>query len=179
MSGDARAHAYRNVIITAATAGLAGLLFGYDTGVIAGALLQITPDFGLGSFESGLVVAAVPIGAVFGAWYASRYSDRQGRRTLILTAAVIFIIGAIASALAPGTGILVISRIVIGGAIGVASARIVVKCGACAEDDQRCRSDRHRARPLLAHDHQDDQRYGRDDEQHEHPPNGAHHRLGI
>ena len=66
MSGDAPAHAYRNVIITAATAGLAGLLFGYDTGVIAGALLQITPDFGLGSFASGLVVGAVPIGAVLG-----------------------------------------------------------------------------------------------------------------
>jgi len=139
MSGDARAHAYRNVIITAATAGLAGLLFGYDTGVIAGALLQITPDFGLGSFESGLVVAAVPIGAVFGAWYASRYSDRQGRRTLILTAAVIFIIGAIASALAPGTGILVISRIVIGGAIGVASAVAPVYISEIAPPDIRGR----------------------------------------
>ena len=60
MSGDPGAHAYRNVIITAATAGLAGLLFGYDTGVIAGALLQITPDFGLTSLGSGVICRSAP-----------------------------------------------------------------------------------------------------------------------
>jgi len=56
--------AARNVILTAAIAGLGGLLFGYDTGVIAGALLFIKPDFHLGAFDAGLVVSAVPIGAV-------------------------------------------------------------------------------------------------------------------
>ncbi len=70
--------------MTAAIAGLGGLLFGYDTGVIAGALLFITPDFGLTSFESGLVVGAVPIGAVLGAGLAGRLSDAYGRRLLIL-----------------------------------------------------------------------------------------------
>ncbi len=139
LSADASAHAYRNVIITAATAGLAGLLFGYDTGVIAGALLQITPEFGLGSFESGLVVGAVPIGAVFGAWYASRYADRQGRRKLILTAAIIFIVGAIISAISPDTMILVLSRVVIGGAIGVASAVAPVYISEIAPPDIRGR----------------------------------------
>ena len=57
-------HAKRNVYVTAAIAGLAGLLFGYDTGIIAGALLTIQPEFGLGSFAAGMVVGAVPIGAV-------------------------------------------------------------------------------------------------------------------
>ena len=62
-----RRRARRNVVLTAAIAGLGGLLFGYDTGVIAGALLFIKGDFDLGSFAQGLVVAAVPIGAVAGA----------------------------------------------------------------------------------------------------------------
>ena len=116
------AHARRNVIITAAIAGLAGLLFGYDTGIIAGALLTIQPEFSLGSFASGMVVGAVPVGAVFGAWFASGRADRYGRRTLILISAAVFIIGAIGSGLAQDALLLIISRVVIGLAIGVASA---------------------------------------------------------
>jgi SP family galactose:H+ symporter-like MFS transporter len=139
LSAHASAHAYRNVMITAATAGLAGLLFGYDTGVIAGALLQITPDFGLGSFASGLVVGAVPIGAVVGAWIASSNADRFGRRSLILTAGIIFIIGALVSALSPDTVILVVSRVVIGVAIGVASAVAPVYISEVAPPDIRGR----------------------------------------
>jgi SP family galactose:H+ symporter-like MFS transporter len=97
-------------------------LFGYDTGIIAGALLTITPEFNLNALQSGMVVGAVPIGAVAGAWFASRGSDRYGRRSLILAAAVIFTVGAIVSAIAPDSAILIISRIVIGFGIGVASA---------------------------------------------------------
>ena len=139
MSGDPGAHAYRNVIITAATAGLAGLLFGYDTGVIAGALLQITPDFGLTSLGSGMVVGAVPIGAVLGAWIASYRSDKLGRRRLILSSGIIFIIGALISALSPGSILLVISRVVIGVAIGVASAVAPVYISEIAPPDIRGR----------------------------------------
>ena len=116
------AQAKRNVTMTAAIAGLAGLLFGYDTGIIAGALLTITPDFNLSSFQSGMVVGAVPIGAVFGAWFASRGADKYGRRTLILASAAIFIAGAIVSAVAQESALLIVSRVVIGFGIGVASA---------------------------------------------------------
>ena len=66
-SEESARRARRNVVLTAAIAGLGGLLFGYDTGVIASALLFIKGDFALGSFAQGLVVAAVPIGAVGGA----------------------------------------------------------------------------------------------------------------
>lgn len=76
--------ARRNVVLTAAIAGLGGLLFGYDTGVIAGALLFIKGDFDLGSFAQGLVVAAVPIGAVAGAAIAGPAADTYGRRLMIL-----------------------------------------------------------------------------------------------
>lgn len=131
------ARAKRNVTITAATAGLAGLLFGYDTGVIAGALLTITPEFGLDSFQAGLVVGAVPIGAVAGAWFASRGADRYGRRTLILVSAAVFIVGAIVSAFAPGSFILIAARVVIGFGIGVASAVAPVYISELAPADIR------------------------------------------
>ena len=91
----------RNVVMTAAIAGLGGLLFGYDTGVIAGALLFIKPDFDLTSFQSGLVVGAVPIGAVVGAAFAGRLSDAYGRRILIIASSVVFFVGSLICAFAP------------------------------------------------------------------------------
>jgi len=133
------AKARRNVIITAAIAGLAGLLFGYDTGIIAGALLTITPEFNLGSFQSGMVVGAVPIGAVFGAWFASRGGDKYGRRSLILASAVIFIVGAIVSGVSQHVELLIASRVVIGFGIGVASAIAPVYISEVAPSDMRGR----------------------------------------
>jgi sugar porter (SP) family MFS transporter len=134
-----RRRAKRNVVLTAAIAGLGGLLFGYDTGVIAGALLFIKSDFGLGSFAQGLVVAAVPIGAVAGAAVAGPAADRYGRRVTILVAAVVFISGALASAAAQGVELLVIARIVIGAAIGLASAAAPVYISEVAPPESRGR----------------------------------------
>jgi sugar porter (SP) family MFS transporter len=131
--------ARRNVILTAAIAGLGGLLFGYDTGVIAGALLFIKGDFGLGSFAQGLVVAAVPIGAVGGAAIAGPAADTYGRRLMILVAAAIFILGALVSAAAPGVEVLVAARVVIGVAIGLASAAAPVYISEVAPPESRGR----------------------------------------
>jgi sugar porter (SP) family MFS transporter len=131
--------ARRNVVLTAAIAGLGGLLFGYDTGVIAGALLFIKSDFDLGSFAQGLVVAAVPIGAVAGAAIAGPAADTYGRRLMILIAAAVFIVGALASAAAPGVEVLVIARIVIGVAIGLASAAAPVYISEVAPPESRGR----------------------------------------
>lgn len=129
--------AARNVVLTAGIAGLGGLLFGYDTGVIAGALLFIKPDFHLDSIEAGLVVSAVPIGAVLGAAIAGPLSDGKGRRGTILLSAIIFAIGALGSAAAPGTAALVIARLVVGMAIGVASATAPVYISEVAPPDKR------------------------------------------
>jgi sugar porter (SP) family MFS transporter len=134
-----RRRARRNVVLTAAIAGLGGLLFGYDTGVIAGALLFIKGDFDLGSFAQGLVVAAVPIGAVAGAAIAGPAADRYGRRLMILLAAFVFIVGARASAAAPRVEVLVIARIVIGVAIGLASAAAPVYISEVAPAESRGR----------------------------------------
>lgn len=100
---------------------LGGMLFGYDTGVISGAILFITPALGLTPFLEGLVVASLLLGAAAGAGSAGPLSDRLGRRNLILIAAVIFSIGAIGAGLAPGVGTLVLFRVVLGIAVGAAA----------------------------------------------------------
>jgi len=131
--------ARRNVVLTAAIAGLGGLLFGYDTGIIASALLFIRQDFEIGSFVQGLVVAAVPIGAVAGAGFAGPAADRYGRRLMILVAAIVFMVGALGSAAAPGPEVLVLVRIVIGVAIGLASAAAPVYISEVAPPESRGR----------------------------------------
>ena len=100
---------------------LGGLLFGYDTGVISGAILYITPEFGLTPFLEGAVVAGLLLGAMVGAAVAGRLSDRLGRRMLILIAAVIFTVGALGAALAPSAGVLIAFRILLGVAVGAAA----------------------------------------------------------
>ena len=93
--------AARHVVRTAAIAALGGLFFGYDTGIIASALLFIETDFAPLSFEPGLVVTAVPIGAVFGAALADRpLGPLRAARQLILARRVVFIVGARCNAVA-------------------------------------------------------------------------------
>jgi MFS transporter, SP family, sugar:H+ symporter len=103
---------------------LGGLLFGYDTGVISGALLFIPDDFKLTPFLQGAIVAALLLGAMIGAALAGRLSDRLGRRHLIIVAAVIFTAGALLAALAPSVAVLITARFIIGLAVG--SAALVV-----------------------------------------------------
>jgi sugar porter (SP) family MFS transporter len=103
---------------------LGGLLFGYDTGVISGAILFIKTDFGLSAFWQGAVVAVLLLGAMAGAALAGPLSERLGRKPLIVIAGITFTVGAIVAALAPTTAVLIIARFVIGLAVG--SAALVV-----------------------------------------------------
>ncbi len=137
--GPNASQARRNVFATAAIAALGGLLFGYDTGIIASALLFIRGDFDLTSFEQGMVVSAVPLAAVAGAALASSLSDIYGRRRMILLASILFIIGSIGSALADGLAMLVVARVLIGFAIGLASATCPVYISEVAPADYRGR----------------------------------------
>ncbi|WP_336184123.1 sugar porter family MFS transporter [Bacillus sp. 205(2023)] len=101
---------------------LGGLLFGYDTGVISGALLFIREDMELTPFLEGLVVSGVLIGALAGAAFCGRFSDRYGRKKTIIWLGVLFTIGAIGTGLAHNFGILLLFRIELGVAVGGASA---------------------------------------------------------
>src|SRR5438874_13741286 len=93
---------------------LGGLLFGYDTGVISGAILFIPNDFKLSPFLQGAIVAGLLLGATIGAAFAGRLADRIGRRRLIIAAAVIFIGGALLAAFAPSIGVLIAARFILG-----------------------------------------------------------------
>jgi sugar porter (SP) family MFS transporter len=103
---------------------LGGLLFGYDTGVISGALLFIPNDFKLSPFLQGAIVAGLLLGAMIGAACAGRLSDMLGRRRLIIAAAVVFTVGSLLAAFAPTVAVLVAARVIIGLAVG--SAALVV-----------------------------------------------------
>ena len=105
----------------AAVAALGGLLFGYDTGVISGALLFIRQVMSLSPTMQGVVVAIALAGAAVGAAMAGQLSDRAGRRRVILGAGVLFIAGAVISAVAPNVILLLLGRFLVGLAIGVAS----------------------------------------------------------
>ena len=106
--------------------GLGGFLFGYDSGVISGALAFITADFHLSAVSSGLVVSAILIGAMLGALGSGPLADRFGRRSAIIAAAVIFAVGAVLAALSPSVGALLAARVVLGLGIGAASALVPV-----------------------------------------------------
>ena len=104
-----------------AVASLGGLLFGYDTGVISGALLYISDTFHLSPTLQGVVTSAVLVGAVAGAAAGGSLTDRYGRRRIIIAMAVLFTLGSLASAAATALWHLVAARLVLGVAIGVAS----------------------------------------------------------
>ncbi len=110
-----------NFTILAALASLGGLLFGYDTGVISGALPFIKRDFTLSAGMEGVATSAVLVGATLGAAFAGFLSDRFGRKLVILFVAALFVVGALGSAFAPSLSILLAARAVVGVAIGVAS----------------------------------------------------------
>src|SRR3984893_12286069 len=86
------------VFLAAAFAALGGLLFGYDTGVISGALIFIRTQFGLTTFQQELVVSVVLVGATVGALSGGRLADIFGRRAMLLVTAAIFIAGAMVCA---------------------------------------------------------------------------------
>jgi SP family galactose:H+ symporter-like MFS transporter len=123
---DVHLHGGRFVYIAALFAALGGLLFGYDTGVISGALIFIKREFGLTTAAEEIVVSGVLLGATIGAIVGGKAADLFGRRRVLLVTAAIFGIGALASAVAPSPSILIVSRIVLGLAIGFASTNVPV-----------------------------------------------------
>ncbi|MEO6894686.1 MAG: sugar porter family MFS transporter, partial [Ginsengibacter sp.] len=109
------------VIIIAAVAATGGLLFGFDTGVISGAIPFFQQDFQLSNSMVENITTAGLVGAVIGAMFTGRLSDIFGRKKTILCAAIIFVIGAAWSGWAPNPTMLIISRVFIGLAIGISS----------------------------------------------------------
>lgn len=110
----------RAIFLLASIAAIAGVLFGFDEGVIAGALHLLRADFPITPVSEGFMTAAVPLGALMGAIVAGRLADPVGRRSLLLAAAALFCAGALFAALAGSMWMLTFARLVLGLAIGVA-----------------------------------------------------------
>ena len=109
------------IYVIAAIAATGGLLFGFDTGVISGAIPFFQKDFGIDDSMIEIVTSAGLIGAILGALFCGKITDRLGRKKIILAAAVIFTIGALWSGVAPDVYNLIIARLFLGVAIGVSS----------------------------------------------------------
>ncbi|MQL98178.1 hypothetical protein Taro_030873 [Colocasia esculenta] len=118
--------AWRNpyVLRLAFSAGIGGLLFGYDTGVISGALLYIRDDFSSVDKNTWLqecIVSMAVAGAIVGAAIGGWANDKFGRRSSILVADVLFFAGAVIMASAPDPALLIVGRILVGLGVGMAS----------------------------------------------------------
>jgi sugar porter (SP) family MFS transporter len=120
----------RRVAVVAAITALGGLLFGYDTGVVSGALLFLKKDFGgLSSFQEELVTSLLLVGAVLGALAAGRLADLIGRRLTVLITAAVFVVGVLLAAFTPTFPVLLVARIIIGLAVGSASTTVPLYIG--------------------------------------------------
>ena len=109
------------IYVIAVIAATGGLLFGFDTGVISGAIPFFQKDFGLDNSMVELVTSAGLVGAILGALFCGKITDILGRKVVILASAVIFTIGALWSGFAPSIEQLIIARLFLGIAIGVSS----------------------------------------------------------
>jgi major inositol transporter-like SP family MFS transporter len=133
---DPRRFLFRLAVI----ASLGGLLFGFDTGVIAGALVYLQEDFHLTAVVEGLVVTSLLFpGATTGALLGGPIADRVGRQKSLVIAGVVFVGATVVCVLAPNVGVLVVGRIALGYAVGVASVVVPLYLAEMAPASQRGR----------------------------------------
>ncbi len=109
------------IYVIAIIAATGGLLFGFDTGVISGAIPFFQKDFGIDNGMVEQITSAGVLGAILGALFCGKLTDRLGRRKVILASAVIFAVGAVWSGIAADAWNLVLARLFLGVAIGVSS----------------------------------------------------------
>lgn len=134
----------RFVFKVAIAATMGALAFGYDTGVISGALPFMTAPpaqggLGLTPLTEGIVTSSLVFGAAFGSLMAGTLSDRYGRRTTLLGLSLVFLVGVLGTTLAPSVAVMVAMRFVLGLAVGGASATVPVFIAEMAGPSRRAR----------------------------------------
>lgn len=134
-NSNTRTEPFVKVIAVVATLG--GLLFGYDTGVISGALLFMGPELNLTPFTTGLVTSSLLFGAAFGALLSGHFAAAAGRKKIILFLAIIFAIGALGTSMAPDVEWMIFFRLVLGVAVGGAAATVPVYIAEIAPANRR------------------------------------------
>ncbi|HEX8415164.1 MAG TPA: sugar porter family MFS transporter [Sphingomicrobium sp.] len=123
---DSAAEATTNVFmwVVAGTAAIGGFLYGYDTGIISGALLSITSEYKLTHSMQEVVAASILLGATIGGLGAGAFADRLGRRRTVLAIAAVFTVATVAASLAPNAVLLALARVVLGIAVGACSQSV-------------------------------------------------------
>lgn len=109
------------VYVISAIAAVGGLLFGFDTAIIAGAIEFVRTEFRLTELQEGWVAGSLLVGCMIGAAGAGPLSDRSGRKWVLLIAAALYVLSAIASALPQSVTGLTVARFIGGLAVGVSS----------------------------------------------------------
>jgi SP family galactose:H+ symporter-like MFS transporter len=109
------------IYVVALVGAIGGMLFGFDTGAISGAILYLKKDFSLTSGLQEVVTSIALLGAAIGAIVGGPLADRYGRRRLIVVTAGMFVVGSLAAAFVQSVAWLIAARLFIGSAIGVAS----------------------------------------------------------
>jgi len=126
MSAEQKKVKKKFAIVVALIAATGGFLFGFDAGVISGAInfLQDPAGWGVSDSQVEWITTSVVLGAMIGAGLGGRLTDILGRKKIILSASVIFVAGALYSGLAPNILSLILGRIILGIAIGIASLSV-------------------------------------------------------
>lgn len=109
------------VFLVTVVAALGGLLFGYDTGVISGAIGYLTDHFGLDAYSKGWAAASALVGCIIGACFAGVLSDWVGRKRVLVLSAILFAVSAIGSAIPISLAQFAVARMLGGFAVGAAS----------------------------------------------------------
>lgn len=128
-----------SIYLLAAFGAIGGFLFGYDTGVVSGAMILIRDEFKLDTVWHEAIISATIGAAWLAALIAGPATDRYGRRAVILCASVIFCIGAVLMGAAPEKITLLIGRIIVGIGIGLASMAVPVYLSESAPSELRGR----------------------------------------
>jgi len=125
------------ILRVSSIAGLGGVLYGYDMGIIAAAEIFVKRSFALSTVAEELVVSIVLIGAMIGAIVGGAVADQIGRRATLVWAAVIFIVGSLLAPLAPNAAVLILARAIIGLGIGFTSVTAPVYVSELAPPQSR------------------------------------------
>src|SRR3954470_5074576 len=127
----------RRLDLITIVATLGGLLFGYDTGVINGALEPMKADLGLTTTGEGLITSTLLAGAAIGALVCGRLNDTLGRKKTLTVLAVLFFIGTLGGVFAPDLLVMIPSRVILGFAVGGASVTVPVYLAELAPTERR------------------------------------------
>jgi sugar porter (SP) family MFS transporter len=127
----------RRLDLIAVVATMGGLLFGYDTGVINGALEPMKADLGLTTVTEGAVTATLLLGAALGALIGGRMNDSLGRKKTLTIVAVLFFVGTLGGVFAPNIEVMLPARVILGFAVGAASVTVPVYLAELAPMERR------------------------------------------